>query len=149
MNEDDSSTSDEGSSYNPITLIERRIIAGLIDHDLVEAARAYWRQHLRDAVLMSNGERASVSYRDLHHVLRDNRILRKPYRIERVLAGVFEIRTADVGRWMGLSRWEEEEPRCGYVILEPNFQVWTMHIIDERALRKKARRGELLWRRDV
>jgi hypothetical protein len=49
---------------------------------------------------------------------------------------------------MGLSMWEEEqEPMYGYVLLDLDLRLRTMHVIDERGIRKKARRGELLWRR--
>lgn len=98
---------------------------------------------------MPNGERATISYRDLHHVLRDDRILRKPFRIQRVFAGLFEVRGAQKGRQMGLSQSEEDgEAKYGYVILDADHKVRTMHIVDERGLRKKARQGELLWQRD-
>ena len=138
-----------GEAHDPVAHIERKIATGEASRALVEEARAYWRDYLMNGVLMPNGERVEVAYRDLHHLLDDDRILRKPFRIERMLAGVFEIRTANYGRRLGLSTWEENgETRYGYAILDANGRVRTMHILRERGRRQMARRGDLLWQRD-
>lgn len=138
-----------GDGHDPVDYIERKIATGETSRALVEEARAYWRNFLADGVLMPNGERATVSEADLHHLIDDARILRKPFRIERVLTGVFQIRIANYGRRLALSIWEENEgTRYGYAILESSGGVRTMHLLRERGRRQMARRGVLLWQRD-
>jgi hypothetical protein len=134
---------------DPGEQIECKVATGETDYALVEEARAYWRDYLVHGVLMPNGERATITEADLHHVIDDARILGKPFRIHRVRAGVHEIRTANHGRRMGLSTWEENgEMRHGYVTLEPNGRVRTMDLRRERGRRQMGRRGDLLWQRD-
>lgn len=98
---------------------------------------------------MPNGERVMISERDLHHAVLDTRVLRKPERIRRLLENVFELRTAHSGRRMALSQWLEGEVTVyGYAIIDADRHLSTMHVINARGIRKKARRGEQLWRRD-
>ncbi|MGH2558758.1 MAG: hypothetical protein ACRDJH_06820 [Thermomicrobiales bacterium] len=137
-----------GDSSDPIARIEQKMASGEVSREEIERARALWRARLHDGVIMPHGERIMISARDLHHVLEDSRIRRKPERIERLLGGVFDIRTARSGRRMGLSEWVEGgEAVRGYVIVDDESHVRTMHLLDARGLRKKARRGERLWRR--
>lgn len=97
---------------------------------------------------MPNGERAIISERDLHHILLEMRIVRKPERIVRLLSNVVELRTAHSGRMMGLSEWVEEgAPVLGFVILDDDSHVRSMHLHDAKGLRKKSRQGERLWNR--
>ena len=64
-----------------------------------------------------------------------------------MLHGVFEIRTASEGRRCALSRWSEQTSNlCGYIILQSDNRLRTMHVVDQRRLEREARKGELLWR---
>jgi hypothetical protein len=95
---------------------------------------------------MPNGERVLVTLADLYHALVDGRVARHPERIEAAIAGVFEIRTADRSCRCSLSRWTElSEERLGYVIVTPAGTLQTVHVIDERRVRKRRRQGDLLW----
>ena len=85
---------------------------------------------------------------DLYHVIVDNRIWRKPWRIELLLRGIYEIHTAVQGRRTGFSTWQEDETTLlAYVILDQNNRVRAMHLVDEKRLRREMRKGELVWRR--
>lgn len=135
-------------SDDPIVIIERKIASGEVDRDQVARARALWGRELRDGVVMPNGERVTITERSLYHVLSDERLRRRPERIAQLLAGVFELRTANFGRRRGLSEWYENEAlRYGFAILDSDGHLRTMHLIDARTMRKKSRQGERLWRR--
>jgi hypothetical protein len=95
---------------------------------------------------MPNGETARIQLSDLYHLIVDQRIWRKPERIERILAGVIAIHEGDRGRRQAFSRWEEADVvLLGYAILEPDGRVRTMHLIDERRFERRRRRARLLW----
>jgi hypothetical protein len=128
--------------------IERLIAKGRMNEDAVQHTLQLWHQRWREGIQMPNGERALVTLDDLYRLLVDPRIWRHPQRIEHVLTGIFELRTALHGRRKGLSRWEEgPQTLVGYVILDMDNRVRTMHVLDERTLRREMRKGELLWRR--
>lgn len=133
---------------DPIAVIEERIARGKSAPLLVVQARRLWRQTWLGGIAMPNGERVFVSERDLHHLLLEDRVLRKPERIERLLRGIYEIRTTHSNRSVGLSQWSEGARTIdGYAILEEGH-LWTAHIVDRRKLRKLARQGDLLWNRE-
>lgn len=130
---------------DPVAVVESRIADGRMDAELVERAREHWRQTLHEGITLPNGERVYITWRDLHHLLLDERILRKSGRIERLLQGIYELRTTHSARRRGLSQWTEGAKTIyGYAILEADH-LWTAHIADPRKLRKLARQGELLW----
>lgn len=138
----------ERPSETPAERIERLVAEGKMPREAVRAAEVLWYERLRHGVLMPNGEYAAISLDDLYHVIIDRRIWRKLWRIAYILAGVFEIRTAEQERRIGFSRWQEEgRMLVAYVILEADSHVWTMHVIDEKRLRKLLRQGDVLWKR--
>ena len=133
---------------DPREELEQRIRDGRASRDAVEKAIGLWRRTLRNGVSLASGELARIEMRDLYHLLCDNRIARKPWRIGRLLSNVFEIRTAKEGRRIGYSRWDEEgETRAGYVILEANNRVRSMHLILENRLQRMRTKGAVLWTR--
>ncbi len=135
-----------GGSESPMARISRLVSEGRIAPDAVAGAEQLWRERVASGVLMPNGEIARVELLDLYHLIVDDRIRRKPERIERLLRGVFEIREAQHGRRRALSRWHEgESPLLGYAILEPDGRVRTMHLIGDRELRRSRRKERLLW----
>lgn len=139
---------ESGRDDDPIRLIEAKIASGEIEEDQVARARTLWERDLRDGVVMPTGERVTITERSLYHVLSDERVRRRPERIAQLLAGVFELRTANFGRRRGLSEWfEDEAVRFGFAILDSDGHLRTMHLIDARSMRKKSRQGERLWRR--
>lgn len=135
-----------GGTDDPIQALELRIQQGEIDRNVVERARAIWLEELASGVYLPNGERIEIWESDLFHILQDDRLLRRPERIERILHHITEIRTARMGRRRGLSSWVEGDITLyGYAILDIDQRVRTMHVIDERKARKQARQGERLW----
>lgn len=132
----------------PKERIERLLREGKITEEAVKAAEALWQSRLQYGVTIPNGETAVITLDDIYHVIVDNRIWRKPYRIEAALRGVFEIHTAEYGRRQCFSRWEEvDATQVGLVILEANSRLKSLHLVDERRLRKQMRHGGLLWKR--
>ena len=128
--------------------IERLVAEGKMPREAAQTAERLWRTRLRRGIALPSGETAVVTLSDLYHLIVDDRIWRKPERIERILSGVFEIRTARGGRRIALSRWDEAgQTRVDCAILEPAGRVWTMHLVDERKLRRELGRGDVLWRR--
>ena len=128
--------------------IERLVAEGKMPREAVRIAERLWRTRLRRGIALPNGERAVVTRSDLYHLIVDDRIWRNPERIERILVSIFEIRTARSGRRKALSRWEESgRVLAGYAILSEGNRVWTMHVIDERKLRRELNKGDVLWRR--
>jgi hypothetical protein len=77
--------------------IDRLVAEGKIPPEAVERAERLWSERLIHGVLMPNGETAIVQLSDLYHLIVDRRIWREPERFERMLAAVFEIRTARQG----------------------------------------------------
>jgi hypothetical protein len=127
--------------------VERLIREGLMPREAVAAAQRLWWERLRQGVPMPNGDTAIITLRDLFHVIVDPRIWRRPDRIEHMLQGIFEIRTGEFRRRVGLARWEEDgRELVGVVILEADNRLRSMHVVDERKLRRATTRGELVWR---
>jgi len=130
---------------SPRERIERLIREGKMTREAVDRAEYLWYERWQRGIQMPNGEVVSISLDDLYHLLVDNRIWRKPERIERILHGVYELRATREGRRRALSRWDEEgQSLVGYAIISGDSHAWTMHIIAERDLRKY-RDEELLW----
>jgi hypothetical protein len=126
--------------------IARLVAEGRMPRAAVERAEEFWRQRLVSGVRMPNGETARIELSDLHHLLVDSRIWRRPERIEHLLLGIFEIRQADLGRRRAVSQWEEgEKPIQGYAILLHDGRVWAAHVVDERRLARLRRKERLLW----
>src|SRR5581483_2277839 len=89
---------------------------------------------------------APLALNDLYHLIVNQRIWRKPERIERILAGVIAIHEADLGRRQAFSRWEEDGAvLLGYAILEPDSRVRTMHLVDARRFERRRRKARLPW----
>ncbi|MBX6770872.1 MAG: hypothetical protein IRY83_04050 [Chloroflexi bacterium] len=134
-----------GGAESPRERIERLIREGKMTREAVDRAEYLWHERWQRGIQMPNGEVVSISLDDLYHLLVDNRIWRKPERIERILHGVYELRATREGRRRALSRWDEEgQSLVGYAIISGDSHAWTMHIIAERDLRKY-RDEELLW----
>jgi hypothetical protein len=115
--------------------------------EAVSRAERLWETRLRDGITMPNGEIARVEASDLYHLIVDDRIWRHPERIERALRHVFEIRAARSDRRQAFSRWREPDgERLASVILMADNRVWSLHLIDERRLRRYTRGGgAVLW----
>ena len=138
----------DGAQESPGARIRRLVAEGKISAEEVEAAERLWRERLRGGVKMPNGELVSITLDDVRHLIVDHRIARHPERIERLLHNVFEIRTAPLQRRLILSRWfESGQEVIGYGILTPEGGVRSMHIVDQRRLRRLMRSGDLLWKR--
>ncbi len=134
-----------GGAESPRERIERLIREGKMTREAVAQGERLWRERWQGGIRMPNGEVVSISLDDLYHLLVDNRIWRKPERIERILQGVYELRATREGRRRALSRWDEDgQSLVGYAIITRDRHAWTMHIIAERDLRKY-RDEELLW----
>ncbi len=132
----------------PKARIERLISEGKITPHAVEVAELLWEQRLQYGVLLPNGERIVVTLRDLHHVIVDDRISRKPERIEWALLGVFEMRPGRLDRRVALSQWQEGvKSLFGMVVIERDNTLRSLHLVDEKRLRREMRKGELLWKR--
>ncbi len=116
--------------------------------EAVDEAERIWQERLRAGISLPNGDTVAVTRDDLYHIIVDSRIWRHPERIELALRGIFEIRDAGVGRRQAFSRWQEPEgERLTSVILDPDNTLRTLHLIDERRLRRYLRQGgAVLWR---
>jgi hypothetical protein len=127
---------------------ERLIREGKLTADAVANAEAVWHERLREGTIIPNGERITVTLSDLYHVIVDPRISRKPERIEHALLGIFEIRLAKYNRREALTSWEEEDKvLSGIAILDTNNTLRSLHIVDQRRLRRAMRKEGLLWKR--
>ncbi len=114
----------------------------------VDHAKELWQERLRHGIVMPNNETAVIALDDLYHVIVDPRIWRHLERIELMLVEIFQIRSAKYGRRIALTRWEENNQQLvGYVILEAGNRLWSVHVVDEKRLRREERRGNLLWKR--
>jgi len=132
-------------SKSPRARIDRLVAEGSMPPEALIAAEALWEKRLRDGIRIPNGETAQVTLNDLYHLIVDDRIWRKPERIELLLRGVYEVRQAKLGRRRVLSRWQEgQREQRGFAIMDVNGRVWTMHLINERDLRRYSRE-EVLW----
>jgi hypothetical protein len=142
-------TSGQGSAEPPRERIERLVAEGQMPRDAVEQAERLWQARLRHGVTMPNGEQVRITLDDLYHIIVDSRIWRHPERIARALESVFEIRALEHGSRLAFSRWYEgEQERLAALVLYPDRTLRTMHLIDERRLRRYTRKvGEVVWRR--
>ncbi|HHY95483.1 MAG TPA: hypothetical protein GX513_10825 [Firmicutes bacterium] len=132
----------------PKERIERLVAAGKIPQEAINRAEALWHSRLREGVFLPNGERLQITLLDLYHAIVDPMIWRRPERIESLLLGIFEIREGEHGRRVALSRWkEDEQERVGYAILGEEGGLRTLHVVDEKRIRREMRRGQVLWRR--
>lgn len=132
--------------YDPIEDIEQRVREGLVPPEEVESARSYWQEHLSEGLRLPNGQRLVVTYRDMHHLMLDGRIRRKPERMMRIVAGIFEIQTADAGRRIAFSSWNESgQEMVGYLVIDGDDTTRTAHLTDARKLQKLRRKGTILW----
>lgn len=137
-----------GSAEPPRERIERLVAEGLMPWAAVEQAERLWQERLRHGVTIPNGEQVWITLDDLYHVIVDSRIWRHPERIARALESVFEIRALEHGRRLAFSRWYEGgRERLAALVLYPDRTLRTMHLIDERRLRRYTRKvGEVVWR---
>lgn|GEM_PF-1412390 len=139
--------SSQGRTETPRERIERLVAEGRKARADLERALLFWRQRLQAGILLPTGEMVRITLDDLYHLLVDDRILRKPERIELILLSIFEIRQARQSRRRVLSAWQEGERHLfGFAILDSDSRVRTMHVIDERDLRKYAKEP-VLWSR--
>jgi hypothetical protein len=137
----------EAREETPKERVERLIEQAKMSREAVTTAERFWRTRLRDGVLLPNGERAVITLDDLYHVMVDQRVGRKPQRIEQMLRSIFEIRSTDRGRRVAFSRWAEDgKSLVGVIILEANGRLRTLHVVEERRLRRAMQKGDLLWR---
>jgi len=115
----------------------------------VEQGIGLWQgRRWEQGIGMPNGGTAYVSEEDMYHLLVDPRVWRHPERVEMALEGVHEIRSARAGRRIALTEWKEGElRRVGYIVLTAEGHVWTLHVVDDKAIRKQQRHGELIWKR--
>ncbi|MBA2452125.1 MAG: hypothetical protein H0V47_03055 [Chloroflexia bacterium] len=127
--------------------VDRLVAEGEMTAQAVANAERVWKERLANGILMPTGDMATVTLSDLHHVIVDIRILRKFERIERMLKGIFEVRTSRLDRRLALTRWHEEHPLVGLVVLLDSNQLWTLHVVDDKRLRREQNKGTLLWRR--
>lgn len=115
--------------------------------EAVERAKHWWHERLQGGIVMPNGERVDMTLDNLYHALVDDRLCRHPERIEAALLGVFKIRTAEIGRRIALSHWDENGGRLiAVVIIDADSTLRGVHVINERRLRRYQRRyGDVLW----
>lgn len=125
---------------------ERLIIEGKLTVEDVANAEAVWHERLREGTIIPNGERITVTLSDLCHVIVDPRISRKPERIERALLGIFEIRLAKYNRREALTSREDDKILSGIAILDTDNTLRSLHIVDQRRLRRAMRKEGLLWK---
>lgn len=125
--------------------IERLVAEGRKSASDVQRAIEVWQKSLHTGVTLPNGAVARITLDDLYHLMVDDRILRKPDRIERVLRNIYELRRAMEGRQRALSTWQEDGRQLfGFAIIEPDYRIRTLHIIDRRDLRKY-RNEAVVW----
>lgn len=136
-----------GGEESPKRRIERLVDAGEITRDAVACAERAWRDELRSGVTLPDGRSVQIALDDVYHVIVDKRIARRPERIFAALLGVFEIRRADLGRLLCLSRWQEGLTEVfGSVIISDEGSLRSFHLIDQRRVRRYQRRySEVIW----
>ncbi len=134
---------------SPKERIERLIREGKITREAVGPAEKLWEERLQYGVIIPNGERITIRLDDLYHVIVDHRIWRKPQRIEQMLLGIFEIRTGREGRRIALSRWGEQVDVSlyGSIVLESDSGIRSLHVVDDKRIRREMKKGVLLWNR--
>lgn len=127
--------------------VERLVAEGKMTAEAVANAERVWRERLADGIDLPTGARAVIALSDLYHVIVDDRIRRKPERIEHMLLGVFEVRTTELERRIALTRWtEEEQILVGLIILEPDNRLRSLHVVDDKRIRREQNKGIVLWR---
>ncbi|MBI4506840.1 MAG: hypothetical protein HY691_15010 [Chloroflexi bacterium] len=133
---------------SPKERVERLLGEGTMPRRAVEQAERLWRERLQHGVEMPNGEIVRITRNDLYHAIIDPRIWRHPERIALAIAHVFEIRALKQGRRQALSRWNEGgQELLAVVILEGGPRLWSMHVINEKRVRRYNRAGgEVLWK---
>lgn len=138
----------EGSSKEPSKeRVDRLVREGRLSQEMVDGAVSFWQARLTGEISLPNGERVFVTLGDLYHIIVAPRILRKPWRIERILVNAVEIRTGDLDRRKVASRWDEDgRLLVGYFVLDTDNSVRTMHVVDEKRIRKLMKDGDLLWK---
>lgn len=135
-----------GGSERDREHIEHLIAIGEIPRQAVVAVEDLWRVQLRHGVTMPNGEHVSIALSDLYHLLRDDRVWRKPYRIGELLRNVYQIRSVREDRRRALAIWQEGTGAIfGYAILTEGNHLVTLHIVSEREVRRFGRQGVQLW----
>jgi len=137
----------EGGRESPQARVERLVATGHMPREAVTRAEQLWAERLHLGVRLPNGETIQITRDDLYHVIVDDRIWRHPERIEAALENVFEIRRATGERRQAFSRWQEADgEQLAYIILELGSRLWSLHLIDDRRLRRYLRKeGEVLW----
>jgi len=137
-----------GGAESPRERVERLLAEGKMPRASVQRAERLWREQLRSGVSMPNGELVWITLDDLYHVIVDDRIWRHPERIKAALTHVFEIRASHSSRRQAFSRWSEgETTQLAALVLTADSRLWSIHLIDEKRLRRYNRQGgELLWR---
>lgn len=140
----------DNGAINETERLDALVARGEIPGEEVQRARAYREAHLSHGIDLPTGARATLSAWDCDHILRvDPRIRRKPDRLRNVLEHVFELRQTYNNRVRGLSRWQEGDQEVyGFVILGPEHQIITMHLIRRSELSRLSRQGIQLWPRD-
>jgi len=134
-----------GERETPRQRIERLVAEGKKSRQAVERAEQVWRERLQQAISIPGGQNALVLLDDLYHIIIDDRLLRRPERIEHLIRGAFEIHATRHGRRRVLGAWREEGRRIvGFAIIDEDGRVRSMHVIDERDLRKY-QREQMLW----
>jgi len=140
-----------GCGEDPREGIERLIREGKMSRADLERAERFWRERLQPGITMPNGQSVKVLLERLLHILiREPRVRQKIHRIELLLEGVYEIRTAAFSRRAAFSRWDEEgRSLVGHAILAPESesenQLVSLHVIEEKELRRMGRKGERVW----
>lgn len=128
--------------------IERLVAEGKMPQAAVDRAVQLWEKRLKKGIFAPNKEVIKIELDDLYHLIVDRRIWRHPERLEWMIRGIYEIRTAGEGRRLALTRWPEgEKIQVGYLILEADGRVRTAHVVDARKIGRFQRQGELLWRK--
>ncbi|MGI8552429.1 MAG: hypothetical protein ACR2PL_16815 [Dehalococcoidia bacterium] len=137
-----------GGSETPRERIERLIADGQLERQALEQAEEVWQARLHVGVSLPNDDVVHVTQDDLYHAIIDPRLARRPDRIEAALQNVFEVRQAEGQRRLGLSRWlEDGMERLAVVIIEVNNTLRSIHLVDDRRLRRYQRQyPEVLWR---
>ena len=135
-----------GGAEQDRELIERLVATGEIPLAAVDRAEQLWRERLQHGVSTPSGETMTLALTDLYHLLRDDRIWRKPERNELLLSNVFEIRSVQLDRRRALGRWQEgNHTITGYAILSSESHLVTLHLVSESEMGRLRRQGNQLW----
>lgn len=133
---------------DPESRITRLVRDGAMPQEAVDRALEWWRGG-HQVLMLPNGEQLLVSRDDLLHVIVDKQIWSKPERIRRAVEGVYELRTSQkaANYTIGLSTWSEEgNKRVGYVVIDPSNHLRSLHVVNDKRLKRYQRQGDLLWK---